>query len=61
MTFEVELGADEETEYRAQRLHEFAVNDLGLNTDDVLFTANPDGTVDGRIAPRVAVGEGEPG
>lgn len=49
MTFDVEPEADEETEYRAQRLHEFAVNQLGIDTEDVLFTAKADGTVQGRI------------
>lgn len=51
MTYDVEPGADEPTAYRAQRLHEFAVNRLGLTTDAVLFTANADDTVDGRIRP----------
>ena len=51
MTFDVEPEADEETEYRAQRLHEFAVNQLGIDTDTVLFTAEANGAVQGQIEP----------
>jgi len=59
MTFDAEPNTDEATAHRAQRLHEVAVNDFGLDTDDVLFTARSDGTIDGRIAPLVAVEDGD--
>lgn len=60
MTFDVHPEADEKTEDVAVAFHEMAVNRLGFATEDVLFTANPDGTVEGKIAPRVAVEEGDP-
>ena len=51
MTFDVEPRANETTAHRAQRLHEFAVNQLGIDTDAVLFTAEANGAVQGQIEP----------
>jgi hypothetical protein len=51
MTFDIEHRADETTAHRAQRLHEFAVNHLNLDTDAVLFTAKGNGAVQGQIEP----------
>lgn len=54
MTYDTKPNAPDEAKHRAQRLHEFAVNDLGLDTEDVLFTAYPNGTVMGLVKEGVA-------
>lgn len=54
MTYDTVPAAPEAAVTAARELHEYAVNQLGRDTDDVLFTAHRNGTVTGRIAPGVA-------
>lgn len=49
MTYDVMNGAPVRSEIVAEKLHEYAVNELGLDTYDVLFTARSDGFVVGEI------------
>jgi hypothetical protein len=40
MTYEIHPDATETEEYLAERLNEFLINDLGINTDDFLVVAD---------------------
>lgn len=56
MTFELHPKTEEATTDRVERLHEFALNDLGLDTDDVLVRGYPSGHIEmdiGRIGSGV--------
>lgn len=50
MTFETTPNAPADAIFHVEQLHEFAVNNLGYMTDEVLFVAHDDGTITGRIA-----------
>lgn len=54
MTFDIAENAPERTRNEVERLHEPAVNEFGYYIEHVLFTANDDGTIPGRIALYVA-------
>jgi len=45
MTYDVEPNSGNVDQHRAQLLHEFCVNELNINTYDVLATAHGDGRV----------------
>lgn len=51
MTYDIHPEAPPHAVERARRLHEFAVNQLDVPTDHVLFTAPADGTVTGDLGP----------
>ena len=54
MTYDIEPNAPAEAIDRAREFHEYAVNQMGLSTYDVLFIAHDDGTVTGRVGLDVA-------
>jgi hypothetical protein len=59
MTVDTHPDAPEPAVRDAECLHEYAVNELGHRTYDVLFTANSDGSIDGTIEEDVAMNDNQ--